>query len=106
MSTPLIVHGTPAYRRMAIALLMAGFSTFGLLYDVQPLLPFFTSRFHIGAANSSLAVSMATGPEAAFSFPHFVNFRLLAAEQARPEARPATRSPVPFRGYNDQVAGH
>jgi YNFM family putative membrane transporter len=64
-----IAHGTAAYRRMTLALFIAGFSTFGLLYDVQPLLPFFTSRFHVGAANSSLAVSMATGAMALSFFP-------------------------------------
>jgi YNFM family putative membrane transporter len=64
-----IARGTADYRRMTVALFIAGFSTFGLLYDVQPLLPFFTSRFHIGAANSSLAVSMATGSMALSFFP-------------------------------------
>jgi YNFM family putative membrane transporter len=57
----LIVHGTPAYRRMSVALLMAGFSTFALMYDVQPLLPLFTAQFRINAATSSLAVSLTTG---------------------------------------------
>jgi YNFM family putative membrane transporter len=56
-----IERGTPAYRRIAAALLLAGFSTFALLYDVQPLLPLFAQRFGLGAANASLAVSMATG---------------------------------------------
>jgi len=64
-----IVRGTAEYRRMTMALFIAGFATFGLLYDVQPLLPFFTSRFHIGAANASLAVSMATGAMALTFFP-------------------------------------
>jgi YNFM family putative membrane transporter len=57
----LIVHGTPAYRRMSVALLMAGFSTFALMYDVQPLLPAFTAQFGVNAATSSLAVSLTTG---------------------------------------------
>jgi YNFM family putative membrane transporter len=56
-----IARGTPAYRHMALALLLAGFSTFALLYDVQPLLPFFAGQFGIDAANASLAVSFATG---------------------------------------------
>ncbi|HLZ78011.1 MAG TPA: MFS transporter, partial [Sphingomonas sp.] len=56
-----ITQGTAAYRHMALALLVAGFSTFALLYDVQPLLPLFTHRFGIGAANASLAVSFSTG---------------------------------------------
>ena len=64
-----IARGTADYRRMTVALFIAGFSTFGLLYDVQPLLAFFTSHFHVGAANSSLAVSMATGAMALSFFP-------------------------------------
>jgi YNFM family putative membrane transporter len=32
---------TPAYRRLTLAMLFAGFSTFSLLYSVQPLLPLF-----------------------------------------------------------------
>ena len=31
--------GTPAFRRSALALAAAGFSTFAVLYAVQPLLP-------------------------------------------------------------------
>jgi len=46
---------------MAVSLLMAGFSTFALMYDVQPLLPLFTAQFGINAATSSLAVSLTTG---------------------------------------------
>ena len=56
-----IAHGTAAYRHLALALLLAGFSTFALLYDVQPLLPFFARQFGVDAANASLAVSFATG---------------------------------------------
>ena len=59
-----IRHGTPAYRRISVALLMAGFATFALLYGVQPLLPLFTREFGVGAAQASLAVSLATGPMA------------------------------------------
>jgi MFS transporter, YNFM family, putative membrane transport protein len=46
---------------MRIGLLMAGFSTFALMYDVQPLLPMFTAQFGVNAATSSLAVSLTTG---------------------------------------------
>lgn len=56
-----IAYGTPAYRRMAVALLMAGFATFALLYDVQPLLPMFALSFGVNAATASLAVSFTTG---------------------------------------------
>jgi YNFM family putative membrane transporter len=60
-SQNLIAVGTPAYRRLSIAMTMAGFSTFSLLYSAQPLLPEFASRFHLSAETASLAVSVATG---------------------------------------------
>jgi MFS transporter, YNFM family, putative membrane transport protein len=56
-----IERGTPAYRRAALALFLAGFSTFSLLYCVQPLLPAFAQSFHLTAASSSLALSLTTG---------------------------------------------
>jgi YNFM family putative membrane transporter len=56
-----VLPGSPAYRRISIALFLAGFATFSLLYCVQPLLPMFASEFHIGAAQSSLALSLSTG---------------------------------------------
>jgi YNFM family putative membrane transporter len=59
-----ITRGTPAYRKLAIAMVAAGFSTFSLLYSVQPLLPEFADRFHLSAEAASLAVSVATGPMA------------------------------------------
>lgn len=54
-------RGTPEYRRIALALFLAGFSTFSLLYCVQPLLPEFAATFNIGPAASSLALSLTTG---------------------------------------------
>jgi MFS transporter, YNFM family, putative membrane transport protein len=60
-ASELIVQGTPAYRLLSAALFMAGFSTFALMYDVQPLLPLFTAQFGVNAATSSLAVSLTTG---------------------------------------------
>jgi YNFM family putative membrane transporter len=56
-----ISAGTPAYRRFALALVIAGLSTFALLYSVQSLLPVFAREFHVSAAESSLVVSLATG---------------------------------------------
>lgn len=53
--------GSAAYRRIALALFLAGFSTFSLLYCVQPLLPAFARDFNIGAAASSLSLSLSTG---------------------------------------------
>ena len=55
-----IERGTPAFRRTNLAVFAAGFSTFALLYCVQPLLPEFSREFGIGAAQSSLAVSSTT----------------------------------------------
>ena len=53
--------GTPAYRRISLALFLAGFATFSLLYCVQPVLPELAAHFGLGAAGSSLALSVATG---------------------------------------------
>jgi YNFM family putative membrane transporter len=56
-----IARGTPAYTNASVALFLAGFSTFSLLYCVQPLLPEFSRAFAIDAATSSLALSASTG---------------------------------------------
>jgi YNFM family putative membrane transporter len=52
--------GTAAYRHISIALFLAGFATFSLLYCVQPLLQAFTVEFGVNAASSSLALSLST----------------------------------------------
>jgi YNFM family putative membrane transporter len=44
-----------------LALLIAGFSTFSLLYSVQSLLPVFARSFDVSAGEASLVVSLATG---------------------------------------------
>lgn len=56
-----VTRGSPAYRRISLALFLSGFATFSLLYCVQPLLPALTVEFGIGAAQSSLALSLSTG---------------------------------------------
>ncbi|GGE51483.1 MFS transporter [Agaricicola taiwanensis] len=56
-----IQRGTPAYRQVSIALFLAGFSSFSLLYCVQPLLPAFAQSFGISPASASLALSLTTG---------------------------------------------
>src|ERR1700749_2827166 len=56
-----IRHGTPGFRRTNLALFSSGFATFGLLYRVQPLLPSFSRSFGVGAASSSLSLSLTTG---------------------------------------------
>ena len=54
-------RGSGAYRRISLALFLAGFATFSLLYCVQPLLPAFSADFRVGPAESSLALSLSTG---------------------------------------------
>jgi YNFM family putative membrane transporter len=57
-----ILAGTPQYRRLSLAMVIAGFATFSLLYCVQALLPVFSQTFHVSAGEASLVVSLATGP--------------------------------------------
>ena len=56
-----LARGTPALRRAQWALFAAGFSTFSLLYCVQPLMPLFTQAFGVSPAQSSLVLSLCTG---------------------------------------------
>ncbi len=56
-----IRYGTREYRRTGVAFFLAGFATFSLLYCVQPLLPLFAAEFDVSPAQSSLALSLATG---------------------------------------------
>jgi len=55
-----IAAGTPAFRRINRAMLFAGFSTFALLYCVQPLMPLFAQSFALTPAESSLVLSVST----------------------------------------------
>ncbi len=52
--------GSAAYRRISLALFLAGFATFSLLYCVQPLLPLLAAGFHVSPGVSSLALSFST----------------------------------------------
>jgi YNFM family putative membrane transporter len=45
---------------MSLALFLGGFSTFSLIYCVQPLLPEFAATFHVSPAQSALALSLTT----------------------------------------------
>lgn len=47
--------------RIRLALFLAGFATFSLLYSVQPVLPEFARAFQVDAATASLPLSLATG---------------------------------------------
>jgi len=59
-TSALALPGTPAYRRISLALLLVGAATYALLYCVQPLLPLFARDFGVGAASSSLSLSFTT----------------------------------------------
>lgn len=53
--------GTREHRFAGIALFLAGFASFSMIYCVQPLLPAFAQSFAVGPAESSLALSLTTG---------------------------------------------
>ena len=55
-----IVAGTPEFKRSNRALFFGGFSTFALLYCVQPLMPLLSHEFGLSAAQSSLVLSVST----------------------------------------------
>ncbi|MDO5673000.1 MAG: MFS transporter [Actinomycetaceae bacterium] len=52
--------GSREYRRISVALFLAGLATFALLYNTQPLLPTISKVFSITAGESALSVSAAT----------------------------------------------
>ncbi|HJU99421.1 MAG TPA: MFS transporter [Burkholderiaceae bacterium] len=55
-----IAAGTPAFRRTNRALFFGGFSTFALLYCVQPLMPVLSHQFALTPAQSSLVLSVSS----------------------------------------------
>ena len=55
-----IAAGTPEFRRTNRALFFGGFSTFALLYCVQPLMPLLSHEFALTAAQSSWSLSIST----------------------------------------------
>jgi YNFM family putative membrane transporter len=61
--------GTPAYRRTARAMFIGGFTTFSMLYCVQPLLPVFSHEFQLSPAMASGAVAAATSTMALMLIP-------------------------------------
>jgi YNFM family putative membrane transporter len=56
-----VARGSAAYRRISLALFLAGFATFSLLYAIQPLLPNLAAHYGVSPAASSLALSLTTG---------------------------------------------
>jgi YNFM family putative membrane transporter len=64
MSVPIfpraISAGSPAFKRINRAMVFGGFSTFALLYCVQPLMPLLAHQFALTPAQSSLVLSVST----------------------------------------------
>lgn len=60
-TAPRIAKGTAAFARVRLALFLAGFASFALIYCVQPLLPAFSRTFQVSPGESSLALSLTTG---------------------------------------------
>lgn len=73
--------GSAAYRRINLALFLAGFATFSLLYCPQPLLPEIARAFAVGPAASSLALSLTT---AVLAFAVLLAGALSASLERRP----------------------
>ncbi|KUO11936.1 MFS transporter [Streptomyces sp. DSM 15324] len=61
--------GGPGYRRMSLALFLAGVATFALLYSTQALLPLISGDFGVAASEASWTVAAATGGLALFVLP-------------------------------------
>ncbi|WP_131196198.1 MFS transporter [Lichenihabitans psoromatis] len=55
-----IARGTREFRLTNVALFASGFTTFALIYCVQPIMPVFSQEFGIGAAAASLSLSITT----------------------------------------------
>lgn len=55
-----IAAGTPAFQRINRAMVFGGFSSFALLYCVQPIMPLLAGQFALTPAQSSLALSVST----------------------------------------------
>ncbi|MGW0331402.1 MFS transporter [Streptomyces sp. NPDC003011] len=61
--------GGPGYRRMSLALFLAGVATFALLYSTQALLPLISGDLGVTASEASWTVAAATGGLAVFVLP-------------------------------------
>jgi YNFM family putative membrane transporter len=64
-----IAYGTPAFWGTARAMFFGGFSTFAMLYGLQPLMPMFSDEFALSPAAASGVVSAATGALALMLIP-------------------------------------
>ena len=54
--------GTAGYRRVMVAMFLAGMSTFVLLYDVQALLPELVEAYAVTPTRATLTLSLTTPP--------------------------------------------
>ncbi|WP_345621125.1 MFS transporter [Streptomyces ziwulingensis] len=66
---PRMTPGGPGYRRMSLALFLAGVATFALLYSTQALLPLISGDLGVTAGDASWTVAAATGGLAVFVLP-------------------------------------
>lgn len=55
-----LAAGSPAFRRVNLAMFVGGYASFAMLYGTQPLLPLFSAEFSLDPATASLAVSAGT----------------------------------------------
>lgn len=55
-----IEKGSKEFKKANIALFAGGFSTFAVLYNTQPLLPYLSKQFNISPATASLSLSATT----------------------------------------------
>lgn len=55
-----IQKGSKEYTNIIIALFIAGFTIFSILYSVQPLIPAFSRHFHVNETWASIPLSIAT----------------------------------------------
>jgi YNFM family putative membrane transporter len=60
MPVSAIAKSSPEFRRVNRAMVFGGFSTFALLYCVQPIMPLLGQEFALTPAQSSLALSVST----------------------------------------------
>ncbi|MFJ9821072.1 MFS transporter [Streptomyces sp. NPDC101151] len=64
-----LAPGVAGYRRMSVALFVAGVATFAMLYSTQALLPLISGEFGVAASEASWTVAAATGALALFVLP-------------------------------------
>ncbi|WP_343187757.1 MFS transporter [Buchnera aphidicola (Periphyllus koelreuteriae)] len=55
-----IKYKTKNFYKVIISLFLVGFSTFSILYSIQPILPIFSKKFFLTPSQSSLALSIST----------------------------------------------